>query len=391
MMNEHLKLHFGQAAKGYVGIMNRNQGPPMFCRVKELDQILARRSPQDLYFTLNTFARPNHASENVWQHSAVYVGCDTRVKGVDPEDALEEMKRAYFGTRTLPKPSYVILSGNGVWVVWLINPVTMGSRKRWLHVQSHFHEVLWLFGPDKNDASKYIRVAGGTNSTSNSKVRLEVISGKRYTLDSLLRYTPPLPAPAQSPQRQQKPPNEDGKPVKRHRKPSLLLRIRDLETLCDLRRGRLDHCRNHLLTIYASTVYTLTQDENAVLTAVLALNERLSSPLPTSQVRAIARTCIRKRYKWCNETIIERLQMTEAEQRLMRTVMAKALAKQVRSEQAEAMAKDVHNRFSKARERVQAVQALKAAGVVSNREIARRLGITEGAVRHVLKRLNKGA
>lgn len=384
-MHEQVNLHFGDMAKGYVGIMNRHKGPPTFCLVHEVQRVLLRRPSTDLYVSLNTFAKPNHSAENVWQYSAIYVGCDTRQKGLDPDDALEEMKRAYFGTITLPEPSYAILSGNGVWLVWLINPVTAGRRTPWQHVQRHFNDVLWLFGPDPNDAAKYIRVTGSTNSSSGSTVRLEVLSGQRYELDTMLEYAPPLPVPASAPRRERAP--SETEPAKRKRKPLLPLRIGDLETLCSRRHGRLDHCRNYFLTIYASTVYGLTHNEDAVLAATQELNLRVSPPLPNSQVRAIVRTCTKRLYRWTTATIIDRLQISESEQQFMRTLRSPELAQRQRADQGSAMAKVARNRFARARERMQAIMALKQQGGTSNREIARRLGITEGTVRHALKQL----
>lgn len=387
-MNEHASLHFGAGAKGFVAVLNRKQGNPYYCWVEELPQLLAARPKTDLYFTMNTFAQRNTAADNVWQIAAAYVGLDTRLAGIDPEDAFEDLKRYFFGSEVMPMPSYVVLSGNGVWVVWLIDPVTIGSRSDWQRVQDHFRSALTLFNPDPNDASKYIRVAGSTNSSSRSRVRLEVLREQRYTLAELLEYAPEQPQPAQKPKKRPKRTGGIRKATVTKSPLELLwARISDLRRLAAMRRGQFLHQRNQLLLIYAATIHAAKQDLDDTLTETLRLNERLSQPVAVSQVRAICRTVERHGYAWKTQTIIETLQVTPEEQRKLKTLIgpAEAASRRRRRDEQRRRAKGAKDRQLSAEQTRLEIQALKAAEPVSNREIARRLGISEGTVRNALR------
>jgi len=387
-MNEHADLHYGAGAKGFVAVLNRKQGNPYYCWVEELPELLAARPKTDLYFTLNTFAQRNTAAENVWQFTATYVGLDTRLAGIDRADALEDMKRFFFGSEVMPVPSYAVLSGNGVWVVWLIDPVTIGSRSDWQRVQDHFRSALTLFNPDPNDASKYIRVAGSTNSSSRSRVRLEVLREQRYTLAELLEYAPERPQPAQKPRKRPKRTGDIRKATVTKSPLELLwARNSDLRRLVVLRRGEFHHQRNHVLLIYAATVHAAKQDLDDTLTQALHLNERLSQPLAVSQVRAICRTVERHGYSWKTQTIIETLQITAEEQRGMKTLIgpAEAASRRRRREEKRRRAKGAKDRQVSAEQTRMEIQAIKAAEPISNREIARRLGVSEGTVRNALR------
>jgi hypothetical protein len=190
MMADHTSLHFGSDAKGFVAIVNRGQSRVGYCPVSGLADALVKRTPSNLYFSLNTFAKPCHGSDHVWQYSAVYVGLDVRQVGLEPEDVLTDLKRYLLGSPTVPTPSYVLHSGNGLWLVWLIHPVTRRHRRRWEAVQGHFRSIFSLWPTDPNDAAKLIRVGGGYNTTAQRDVRLEVLTGDRYLLDDLFEYVP---------------------------------------------------------------------------------------------------------------------------------------------------------------------------------------------------------
>jgi hypothetical protein len=384
MFTDHVSLHYGPDAKGIVAILNRRQSRVAFCPVSKLAEALSKRAAEDLYFSLNTFARPSHSEDYVWQYSAAYVGLDLRQVGLDPEDVLTDFRRFLFGSATIPSPSYVLYSGNGLWMVWLINPVTRRYRHRWEAVQAHFRSIFGLWPTDPNDASRLIRVEGSLNTIAQRSVRLEVLSARRYDLNDLFAFVPES-AQAQVKKREQVAQRRQqrllqsraaGKDRPRNVGQMLAARLRDLQRLVALRRDVRSGYRNHLMTIWASSKYALCRDEEETLAEALALNEEFRAPLELSQVRAIVRTCSRRIYHWTTETIIDLLQMTPVECNAMETLVKRSVT---------VTDPAPNRRRLQADETARRVLADKEAGGVSNRQIARELGISEGTVRRVLR------
>lgn len=387
MYIKHSSLHFGAAAKGFISILDRKRGRATSCPVRELAETLSKNSGEDLYFSFNTFAQPSHCADLVWQYSAVYVGLDLRQVGLDPTDVLTDFKRFYFGSAMMPAPSYVLHSGNGLWLVWLIHPVTRRFRTRWEAVQAHFRSFFSIWPTDPNDAAKFIRVAGSHNSSAKREVELEVLNGRRYELDELFAFI--------SEQDQAKVHNWEKVAIQRRqrlvdkrersKRPNnvgqmLAARLRDLGRLVELRRHVSNGFRNHLMTIWTSTKFSLCRDVEETLTQALALNEEFRVPLAPSQVKAIVQHVSRRVYRWTTTTIMERLQMTPAECNAM-----EALTQQHVTVTLTAADRGLTKRQLQSQETVERVLAAKALGERSNRQIARDLGISEGTVRRALR------
>jgi DNA-directed RNA polymerase specialized sigma24 family protein len=386
MITDHTSLHFASDAKGFVAIVNRGQSRVAYCPVSVLADVLIKRNPEDLYFSLNTFAKLCHSSDCVWQYTAAYVGLDVRQVGLEPEDVLADFKRYLLGSSTVPTPSYVLHSGNGLWLVWLIHPVTRRYRRRWEAVQACFRSIFSLWPTDPNDASKLIRVNGSHNTTARQDVRLEVLTGDRYLLDDLFEYVPEADQ-TRVQQHEQVAQRRQQRLLQRHaggERPRnvgqiLAARLRDLQQLVELRRGVRGGYRNHLLTIWTSTKYSLCRDSDETMAGALALNEEFTVPLRDSQVRAIVRTCTRHLYRWTTERIIDRLAMTPEECSQMETLRERSVT-------VTSPLRDKNSRQLRAEETIRRVLAAKDAGGASNRQIARELGISEGTVRRALRR-----
>ena len=74
---------------------------------------------------------------------------------------------------TIPYPSYVLSTGRGLVVVWLLEQTNRRACPRWMAVQRQLFQALTSFGADRAalDAARVFRLSGSVNSKSSTVVR----------------------------------------------------------------------------------------------------------------------------------------------------------------------------------------------------------------------------
>jgi hypothetical protein len=118
---------------------------------------------------------------NLIRLGACYVDLDyhhTRWAGERPEVVRDAVLRQ-LDDADMPEPSYILSTGRGLLVVWLLDPTTRNALPRWMPCQKALAKSLHGFGADPRalDAARVFRLVGTVNSKSGGMVRQVYMSG----------------------------------------------------------------------------------------------------------------------------------------------------------------------------------------------------------------------
>ena len=291
-----------------------------YAQLKELDM-----SGENIYLTLNTFYKPFRRLENIKELNTLFIDLDYYKTGKTKSQVIMDLEENYFN-QSIPIPNFVIDSGRGMYLIWLINSVPSMALPLWKAIQDYLYNQLKGFGADRQalDATRILRVPGSINSKSNTVV--SVLDEYDYIYD--LREIQNEFLPELKPRKKKK-----GRPSKVNfifRERSLYYgRIQDIIKLCELREYDLKGHRELILFLYRYYLCSFTEDTQKALDDVLELNKDFRHPLREKEaIRATtsAERCYldkNKEYRYKNDTLIELLEINEEEQRHMTIIISK--------------------------------------------------------------------
>lgn len=246
----------------------------------ELARRLSKWIGEDVYFSQNTFYKPFRRIEHIRQLRALYVDLDTYLLNYDPSWVINKLDIECFKI-ILPEPNFIIFSGRGLVLIWLIEPVTHHALPLWQSIQNYFVEQLKNLGSDSKsvDAARVFRLAGSINSKNGEVVSIQYRHSHRYVLrDIQQEYLPVLTPPSR----------------KRGRKPKLIqlhniyrlhhARLKDLIKLIELRNYDVQGYRELICFLYRYWSCCILQDPNEALRHTIELNENFLQPLPKNEV-----------------------------------------------------------------------------------------------------------
>lgn len=291
-----------------------------YAELKDLDM-----SNENIYITPNTFYKPCRRLENIKELNALFIDLDYYKTGKTKDQVLMDLEKNYFN-QSIPIPNYVIDSGRGMYLIWLINAVPSKALPLWKAIQDYLYKQLKELGADRQalDATRILRVPGSKNSKSNTVV--SVIDEYNYVYD--LREIQNGFLPELKPYEKKK-----GRPKKVNyifRERSLYFgRIQDIIKLCELREYDLKGHRELILFLYRYYLCSFSNDVEKALEDVLELNSMFRQPLRKSEVVKATNSAEKcyldndKLYKYKNDTLIELLEITEEEQKYMTIIISK--------------------------------------------------------------------
>ena len=290
-----------------------------YAELKDLDM-----SGENIYITLNTFYKPCRRLENIKELNTLFIDLDYYKTGKTKGQVLMDLEKNYFN-QSIPIPNYVIDSGRGMYLIWLINSVPSQALPLWKAVQEYLYKQLKEFGADRQalDATRILRVPGSINSKS--KTVVSILDEYDYIYD--LREIQNGFLPELKPYEKKK-----GRPSQINfifRERSLYFgRIQDIIKLCELREYNLKGHREIILFLYRYYLCSFTEDTQKALNDVLELNSMFRQPLRENEVTRATMSAERcyldknKQYKYKNETLIELLEINEEEQRYMKIIIS---------------------------------------------------------------------
>ena len=293
---------------------------------KYKDLIELKFDEYNVYITLNTFYKTYRRIECIKELNALFIDLDTYKTGFTKEQILINLNENHF-KQSMPIPNFIIDSGRGLYLIWLIKKVPSMALPLWKAVEEYFYKTLKEFGADRQalDTTRILRVPGSFNSKTHTEVKIIDNYDYLYELREIQsEYMPEL---------SEKAPVRRGRPKKVkyiYRERSLYYtRLQDIIKLCELRGYDLKGQRELILFLYRYYLCYFTEDVEKSLNDTLELNSMFRQSLSEREViRATksAETVFKdknKDYKYKNETLINLLEITEEEQKEMKTIISK--------------------------------------------------------------------
>ena len=280
---------------------------------------------ENIYITLNTFYKPYRRLECIKELNGVYIDLDYYKTKYTKDQIIMNLEENYFN-KIIPATNYILDSGRGLALIWLINKVPSKALPLWKAVQEYLYSQLKEFGADRQalDATRILRVPGSINSKS--KTVVSIIDEYDYIYD--LREIQKEFLPELKPKEKKK-----GRPKKInyiYRERSLYYaRIQDITKLCELRKYDLRGHREIILFLYRYYLCSFTEDTKKALEDALELNSMFIAPLKENEVIRATRSAEKcyldnnKEYRYKNDTLIELLEITEDEEIQMSTIISK--------------------------------------------------------------------
>lgn len=286
--SHHIWFHH-QNADGFITLCKKDKITGQFKQYSYRPEALANQLSywmgEDIYFSQNTFYKPERRIENIRQLRSLYVDLDFYIFNFDPQWVLGKLQHEFYG-ENIPEPNLIIFSGQGVVLIWLIEPVPYKALPLWQAVQNYLLNQLKDLGGDPlaSDAARVFRLAGTRSSKNGADVHVEYLHEYRYNLRDLqYEYLPEL-----------KPVDPTAK-KKRGRKTNIvrlynayslnIARVKDIVKLVELRNGDVDGCRERLCFLYRYWTCCFTNDPQEALSQTESFNQTFTHPLPLREVR----------------------------------------------------------------------------------------------------------
>ena len=292
-------------------------------RFKEL--IKQDLKSMDTYISMNTFYKTYRRIDCLKELRACYIDLDIYNTKFTKEQVIMNLEENYYN-QSIPIPNFVMDSGRGLYLIWLINTVPSKALPLWKAIEEYLYKELKDFGADRKalDPTRILRVEGSINSKSNTMVKILDENDYIYDLREIQKNFLPELQPSK---------NKKGRPKKTvyiHRERSLYqARLNDLITICKLREYDLRGHRELILFLYRYYLCYFTEDTEKALQDTLELNSEFIVPLREKEVISATRSAERvyleqdKQYKYKNETLIELLDITEQEQMKLSIIFSK--------------------------------------------------------------------
>lgn len=405
--------HNPQTTSGWITLAKKDPHTKRFCQYhyqpEELASSLSEWTGEDIYYSQNTFFKPQRRIDNIRQLRSLYVDLDVYNQGMSPEWVLAKLEYERFG-QSIPDPNMVIFSGRGLVLIWNIEPIPFMAMPLWRAVENYFMEQLKDLGADSKatDPARIFRLAGSINSKNNAIVRAEYRHAYRYDIHDLqFDYLPELSPKAQEPKKRGPKP----KVVRLFNTYTLhLSRARDIAKLVELRQGEMNNYREYICFLYRYFTCCYTSDPKQALADTLDLNSEFTHPLPEREVISATKSAERAwaaksdakadalaktmgypgaGYRLKNSTIIEWLDITPQEQKELSTIIGpqEKRRRNTAAKMASRRAQGVKPRevyLSEAdRKRESIRKAIEENPEMSVRSLAKKTGMSKSAIQRV--------
>lgn len=415
--------HNPQTTDGWITLAKKDPGInkrfyQRHYRPEELAGALSKWTGEDIYYSQNSFFKPQRRTDNIRQLRSLYVDLDVYNIGVKPEWVLQKLEMEYF-RQSIPEPNMVIFSGRGLVLIWNIDPVPYMAMPLWKALETRFLEILRDLGadPKASDPARIFRLAGSINSKSQAIVKTEYRHDYRYDIHELqFDYLPELIPSAQTVKKK----GRKGRVLRMFNTFTLhLSRAKDVAKLVELRQGNVKNYREYICFLFRYFTCCYTSDPEQALEETLDLNSEFTEPLPEREVRSATKKAERAwaaksdakanelarsmgypgaGYFLTNKKIIDWLDITLEEQREMSTIIGAeekrrrnrlAKEKSRRAQGVRPMEEYNQERKKTVETKIQTLQRLmKKNPSWSNVRLAKEMGVSEGYIRKLKKQLD---
>ena len=275
-------------------------------------------SQRTMYHTPATFNGIKRTKERVRQMHACYVDIDCYKEGIPQKEVVEAI--FWFVKRgDIPMPSFIVSSGRGIYVLWLLNdiPATSKAVRYYDLIQGKLVEVFSNYGSDHKAKSVngYLRLPGTLHPKANKKVEilfydLDVRYEMRYLgewfalsdlMDSKVTVLPERVQKASKKIVKFKN-KKDSKVETEFSQESFQKKFQeDLLRLVVLRGYDMEGYRSHWLYMMHHSLLRRGLDESIVMDKVHRYNNRFKEPLPENEVDSLVKSSKKRHDEWVDQ------------------------------------------------------------------------------------------
>lgn len=294
----------------------------------------------DSFISMNSFYTPKRAIDNLRSLHMCYVDIDCYKKGYSVGQVIDELQRDYFNIK-LPTPNMINYSGRGIQLLWCIEKISGLAIERWTELQQNLYATLEHFGADKKslDAARVFRLAGSFSSKTGEIITCDILHQHVYSFyDIVKEYYPNMKALKYF-EFLNKHQEKERKNKTNKKKTSMSLtylftpfslakaRLDDLFTLVKLREGNCNGYREMMLFLCRYFALQVYSDKDKAIQKIKELNGLFDMPI--SEKELLNSTISAEKYMekggilLKNQTIIDWLDITAAEQTAMYTLVQK--------------------------------------------------------------------
>lgn len=329
----------------------------------------------DTWISQAEFTRPNRRVVNLWRIGMLFVDIDTyNIESLHNKNVDERVRVLldFCDINYIPRPSLINFSGQGLQAKWFLDqPLPRAALPRWNRAQFELVNKLTELGadPKAKDASRVLRLVETVNTKSNEKCAVVYVTEKNglpieydfdYLCDFLLPFSREQLAQMKSERHEEylkrKSEREKFKIIKGGAKRGHLKgfsgrtlawhRLEDLRTLAQLRGGVAQGSRMlHLFWQFNFLLLSGATNSNQMYyeAAALAHNFDPTWKYDKGTLSSLYERAVRfergektefdgKQYPALytpkNDTLINQFEITEVEQRQLRTIITPALARE---------------------------------------------------------------
>ena len=280
--------------------------------LKENVDKLVAVNDANIYLSPNSFYKPMRRIENIRKLNSLFIDLDyytlEEYKGLSAEQIIWLLEKDYF-KQSVPPPSFIVISGQGIVIYWRIEPVPYMALPLWNAVQKFFLEKLKEIGADAKsiDAARVSRLSGTINQKNGQASEILVFNEERYVLRDIQElYLPELNDYVKNPGIKKR--GRKSKVVKLFNLYSLHhARLLDLVEIQNFRKG---YCRDEngelveksqrelMCFLYRYWACCFSNDLNKALEDTLEFNSGFVCPLPESEVKSQTRQAEKAYKEW---------------------------------------------------------------------------------------------
>ncbi len=416
-VNKYIDHLYSNDLEGYVQVLKLKNGQvvKMFNTDIEgiIDVVQEQEGEKDVYITPNSFYIPNRSNDNIRHFRALYIDLDLNNGHSKTEAFYEIYIKAAQGL--IPKPSMIIDSGRGLHLYWRIEHAPKGAAYTWQELEDYLYKQLKPLGADlkATDSARVLRLPNTINSRNSAMCEVLELNDFKYSMYDLrekyLHY-----------QKKDKPGTNkkikrDTSKVKNMFNSYSLHQARayDMETIARLRNYDIKGYRNSIIHCYTYWKGIYIREQDSLFNIVDSFNSKLIEPLKDNEIKAIVRSTNKaiekfidyeqgirsgedKRvskgmrdkggYWYSNDTLIDMLNITEQEQRHLKTIIGtqeKYRRNNIRRREERRNEEGLTSREQQKINNIKQVKELAAQGL-NQLEIAQEVGINQSNVSRIL-------
>lgn len=282
---------------------------------------------EDLFFTQNTFKALSKAQDQLLTLNALYIDLDYYNTGYTREQVLGNID-ILVQDKEIPRPTFIVDSGNGFYLIWKIKPVPAHVLMLWRKLEQSFYQKLKYLGADAKclEPSRVFRVDGSINSKNQKAVHIIDYQPITYTINDLqMEYLLPFPHKERITRPKYTFTKKENVLYLNESSTLYHKRIKDIQTLVEIRDGKMKDCREMACFLTRYWTYCITQDHDRALAAAEKLNEQFREPLSKREIEKYTKPPQRalnvRAYRYSKARLIELLKITPREETRLESII----------------------------------------------------------------------